>query len=55
MEFSNTRGQATAPSNRLLQVLRRYPLVCYFLLAFGFTWGWELPVYALAHQQLLFP
>ncbi len=45
MEPSNTRGQATAPSNRLVQLLRRYPLVFYFLLAFGFTWAYELTVY----------
>lgn len=55
MELSNTRGQSTALSNRLVLTMRRHPLLFYFLLAFGFTWGWEIPVYALAHQQLLFP
>jgi len=40
-----TRGQAMGLSNRLVQLLRRYPLVCYFLLAFGFTWAYELTVY----------
>src|SRR5215469_15496259 len=40
-----TRGQTMGPSNRLVQLLRRYPLVCYFLLAFGFTWTYELTVY----------
>jgi uncharacterized protein len=52
MELSTTRGQSTAPSNRLVLTMRRHPLVSYFLLAFGFTWGWQLPEFALAHQQL---
>jgi hypothetical protein len=35
MELLNTRGQSTAPSNRLVQMLRHHPLVFFFLLAFG--------------------
>jgi hypothetical protein len=38
-------GQAMGPSNRLVKLLRRYPLVFYFLLAFGFSWAYELTVY----------
>ena len=33
------------PMKCLMQLLRRYPLVFYFLLAFGFTWAYELTVY----------
>ena len=39
MELSNTRGQSTGPSNSLVQMRRRYPLLCYFLIAFGFDLG----------------
>jgi uncharacterized protein len=30
---------------KFVQFLRKYPLVCYFLLAFGFTWTYELTIY----------
>lgn len=49
MELLNIRGQSTAPSNNLSQVLRRHPLLCYFLLAFGLTWACELPATILWH------
>jgi len=49
MELSTTRGQVTGPTKRLVQVLRRHPLVCYFLLAFGLTWACELPATILWH------
>jgi CAAX protease family protein len=52
MELSPTRGQASAPSKGVLQIMRHHPLLCYFLLAFGFTWAWELPIVALSHQQV---
>ncbi len=45
MELSNTWGQSTTPSHRLVQLMRRHPLLFYFLLAFGFTWAYELTVY----------
>jgi membrane protease YdiL (CAAX protease family) len=51
MELLTTRGQATSPSNRLVQVMRRHPLLCYFLLAFGLTWAFELPVLLLLHPS----
>jgi uncharacterized protein len=41
----NTRGQAMGPSICLVKLLHRYPLVFYFLLAFGFSWAYELTVY----------
>jgi uncharacterized protein len=53
MELSNTPGQSTAPSNSLLQMMRRHPLSFYFLMAFGFTWIYELLVFALLHLPLL--
>jgi hypothetical protein len=53
MELSNTRGPSTGPSNRLPQVLRRHPLVFYFLLAFGFTWAYELLVLRVLHPPSL--
>ena len=49
MELSNTRGQSTAPSNSLSQVMRRHPLFFYFLMAFGFTWLYEVPIFGLLH------
>jgi len=49
MELSNTRGQATSPSNRLVQMMRRHPLLCYFLLAFCLTWAFELLALLLWH------
>jgi len=52
MELLHTRGQATVPSNRLAQVLRRHPLVFFFLLAFGFTWVWEIPLVVIWHQVI---
>src|SRR5215469_16408122 len=45
MEPLNTRDLSITPSNRLSHIMRRHPLVCYFLLAFGFTWAYELTVY----------
>jgi membrane protease YdiL (CAAX protease family) len=41
----NTRGLLLASSNSLSHIMRRYPLFFYFLLAFGFTWAYELTVY----------
>ncbi|HEX6739229.1 MAG TPA: CPBP family intramembrane glutamic endopeptidase [Vicinamibacteria bacterium] len=35
-------GPAAAPRNRPLQLLRRYPLLAYFLLAYAFTWTYDL-------------
>jgi CAAX protease family protein len=55
MELSNTRDQSTAPSNSLSQALQRHQLVCYFLLAFGFTWVYELPALMLWHANLYGP
>lgn len=38
MELSPTRGQATGPSNSLVQIMRRHPLFFFFLMAYGFSW-----------------
>lgn len=43
MELSNTRGQATAPSNSLSRLMRQHSLFFFYLMAFAFTWGYELP------------
>jgi len=53
MEPLNTRGLAMAPSNSLSQTMRRHPLFFYFLIAFGFTWVYELLVYRILHLPLL--
>jgi uncharacterized protein len=55
MELSNTRGRSTAPSNRLVLTMRHHPLVCYFLLAFGLTWAYELPALLLWHVNYYGP
>jgi membrane protease YdiL (CAAX protease family) len=49
MELTHTRGQVTGPSNRLVQMMRRHPLLCYFLIALGFSWAYELIVYGILH------
>jgi len=52
MELSNTSGQATAPSNSLLQLMRRHPLFFFFLMALGFTWVYEFVFLVLLHLPL---
>jgi len=47
MEPLHTPGQSMTLSNRLSHIMRRYPLFFYFLLAFGFTWTYELTVYRI--------
>ena len=53
MEPLHTRGLLMTPSNSLSHIMRRYPLFFYFLLAFGFAWGYELIVYGILHLPLL--
>ncbi len=43
MGHSHTWGIAPAPSNSLLQLMRRHPLVSYFVLAYGLSWLCWLP------------
>jgi CAAX protease family protein len=45
MELVNTRGQATGPTKRLGKLMRRYPLSCFFLIALGFSWVYDLTVF----------
>ena len=47
MELSRIRGQAPAPSNHLVQLMRQHPLVFYFLLAYGLSWAYELLVFGV--------
>ena len=49
MEMPNTRGQSTALSQGLSQVLRRHPLLFYFLITFSFTWICEVLAYGILH------
>jgi CAAX protease family protein len=51
MEIANIRGQSTGPSHRLVQIMRLHPLVCFFLLAFGLTWAFELPALLIWHPS----
>ena len=53
MESLHTRGLSMGPPNSLSQTIRRHPLFFYFLIAFGFTWGYELLVYGILHLPLL--
>lgn len=51
MELADTQGQSTGSSNSLVQMMRLHPLLCYFLLAFGLTWAFELPTLLLWHPS----
>jgi len=53
MKPSTNLEQPLTPTNSRLHVLRRHPLFCFFLLAFGLTWVYELLVFALLHLPLL--
>jgi membrane protease YdiL (CAAX protease family) len=45
MEIPHSEGRLSGSSNRLVQFLSRYALGFYFLLAFAFSWAYELTVY----------
>jgi membrane protease YdiL (CAAX protease family) len=47
MELSRIRGQAPAPSNHLVQLMRQHPLLFFFLLAYGLSWAYELLVFGV--------
>jgi uncharacterized protein len=51
MELSPIRGQATGPTKRLVQFMRQHPLLCYFLIALGFSWAYELIVVGILHAS----
>ena len=53
MELSHTRGIAPAPSDNLLQLMRRHSLIFYFLIAYGFSWLVEIPIVLLHPPALL--
>ncbi len=40
---------STSWSKRLAQLMRHYPLTCYFLLAFALTWIWEVLALVVLH------
>ena len=47
MELSRIRGQAPAPSNHLVQLMRQHPLLFYFVLAYGLSWAYVLLVFVV--------
>jgi uncharacterized protein len=53
MKPSTNLEQPLTPTNSRLHMLRCHPLFCFFLLAFGLTWVYELLVFALLHLPLL--
>lgn len=52
MELSRIRGQAPAPSNHLVQLMRQHPLLFYFLIAYGLSWAYELLVFGVLRLPL---
>ena len=52
MELSRIRGQAPAPSNHLVQLMRQHPLLFYFLLAYGLSWAYVLLVFVVLRLPL---
>lgn len=52
MELSHIGGQAPAPSNHLVQLMRQHPLLFYFLLAYGLSWAYELLVFGVLRFPL---
>jgi membrane protease YdiL (CAAX protease family) len=52
MELSNVSGQSMARSNSLSHVMRRHPLVFFFLMALGFTGVYEFVFIVLLHLPL---
>jgi membrane protease YdiL (CAAX protease family) len=45
MRLSAGLDKTTSSANRLALIMRRRPLLCFFLLTFGLTWTYELTVY----------
>jgi len=45
----------TTEGSWVVGFIRQHPLASYFLLAFGFTWGWQIPLFAIRHQPILGP
>ncbi len=44
MENLNSTQPAVVSTNRLAQLMRSYPLSSFFILAFAFSWFWELAI-----------
>jgi uncharacterized protein len=45
MQSTRVAAPTAGRSNRSVQLLRRYPLVSYFLLAYGYSWAYEVTVF----------
>jgi membrane protease YdiL (CAAX protease family) len=52
MELANTRGQATGPTNHVVQLMRQHPLLFYFLIAYAFSWTYEVLVFGVLHTPI---
>jgi dolichol kinase len=53
MGNANNLRSALTPTDRVRFVLRRHPLLCFFLLALGLSWVYELPVFRFLHLPFL--
>ncbi len=51
MELSPIRGKAMSPTNHLVQFMRQHPLLCYFLIAYAFSWAYEGLVIRVLHAS----
>jgi len=47
----SSRQRLALSSLPATQFLRSHPLASYFILAYGLQWLWEIPVFAIWHQQ----
>ena len=54
MENLNSARPATASTNSLVQLMRSYPLSSFFILAFVFSWFWELAIVFPLHVPFPF-
>ena len=51
MENSQESAQPAGPSRRLPEIIRQHPLLFYFLMAFAFSWAYEVIAYGVFHPQ----
>ncbi len=53
MDILNVSGQSMVHSKGLLPLMRSYPLLFFYLIAFGLTWIYEVIVLLLLHLSLI--
>lgn len=51
----SSRQRSTILNLSVIQFLRSHPLAGYFILAYGLQWLWEIPIFAIWHQQKFGP